>query len=59
MSAVGPRQLSLLALAAGMVLIVALGRTHFVTPGLVLATTYLAVALILAFDARRRSNTLL
>ena len=58
MTAVGPRQLSLLALAAGMVLLGVLGLTGFVTPGPVLAATFLAVAIILAFDAGRRFTTL-
>ncbi len=58
MVAVGSRQLSLLTLAAGMVLLGALKLAKIADPGPVLAATFLAVALILAFDVRRQSTTL-
>ena len=56
MTAVEPRQLSLLALATGMVVLGALGLAGVMSAGPVLTTVLLAVAIILAFDAGRTST---
>ncbi|WP_224268515.1 hypothetical protein [Haloprofundus salinisoli] len=56
MSAIGPRPLSLFALAVGMVAVGALGLAEILTPRPALAVTLLIVALILAFDLGRTST---
>lgn len=53
MTAVGPRQLSLLALSVGMVALGALGLAGVVTSGPILAAGLLGAAVFLAFDAGR------
>lgn len=55
MSVVGARQLSMLALAAAMVAIGVVGLVGTVTPTLGLAAVLLVAAIVLVFDAGRRS----